>query len=64
MIRAWHCVVCQISIAAARGGAAAQAHPWNFESIDQLPVEVRNAINHLCGPPSRAAHYFVQLAGA
>jgi hypothetical protein len=50
--------VCQVSTAAARGGAAMADHPWNSEHINQLPVEVRNAISHLCGPSSRAAHYF------
>lgn len=50
--------VCQMSPTAARGGAATADHPWNSEHIDQLPAEVRSAISHLCGPSSRAAHYF------
>jgi hypothetical protein len=51
-------LVCQMSTAAARGGAGTADHPWNSEHINQLPAEVRGAVSHLCGPSLRAAHYF------
>ena len=41
-----------------RGSQVGHDDPWNPEHIDHLPLEVRNAVTHLCGSPPRAAHYF------
>jgi hypothetical protein len=51
-------LICQMSPAVARGGAGTADPPFNPEHINQLPPEIRNAINHLCGPSLRAGHYF------
>ena len=51
-------VIIHVSPAIARGSIGVGDHPWNPDHISQLPPEVRSAINHLCGPSSRAAHYF------
>ena len=50
--------ICHTSPAVARSSPGTADHPWNAEHIDHLPLEVRNAISRLCGPSSRAAHYF------
>ncbi len=49
---------CQVSLALARGSQVTHDDPWNAEHISQLPAEVRNALNRMCGQPPRAAHYF------
>ncbi|GLR84931.1 hypothetical protein [Bradyrhizobium iriomotense] len=41
-----------------RGSQVGHDDPWNREHIDHLPLEVRNAVNHMCGNSARAAHYF------
>lgn len=48
----------QTSLAFARGSQVAHDDPWNAEHISQLPTEIRNAVNRMCGEPPRAAHYF------
>jgi len=51
-------LICHISPAVARSSPGTADHPWNPEHVDHLPLEVRSAISHLCGPSFRAAHYF------
>jgi hypothetical protein len=51
-------LVCPMSPAVARSSPGTADHPWNPGHIDHLPLEIRNAISRLCGPSSRAAHYF------
>jgi hypothetical protein len=46
-------LICHMSPAVARSSPGTADHPWNPEHIDQLPLEVRNAISRLCGPASR-----------
>jgi hypothetical protein len=41
----------------ARGNQVAHDDPANYERIERLPPEVRNAVIHMCGDP-RAGHYF------
>ncbi|OAE97504.1 hypothetical protein AYJ54_35320 [Bradyrhizobium centrolobii] len=41
-----------------RGSQVGHDDPWNPEHIDQLPLNVRNAVTHMCGGMPRAAHYF------
>lgn len=43
--------------AIARGSQVGHDDPWNSEHIERLPLEVRNAVIHMCGDP-RAGHYF------
>jgi hypothetical protein len=52
-------VVGSISFASptfARGGQSSE-DPWNAGHINQLPVEIRNALARMCGSP-QGAHYF------
>ncbi|TWA97247.1 hypothetical protein [Bradyrhizobium stylosanthis] len=42
----------------ARGSQGGYDAPWNPEHIDRLPLEVRNAVAHMCRSSARAAHYF------
>jgi len=48
---------CNGTCALARGSLATHDDPWNSEHIDRLPLEVRNAVIHMCSNP-RAGHYF------
>ena len=41
----------------ARGGRSSE-DPWNPRHINQLPIEIRNALARMCGSQPRAAHYF------
>ena len=44
--------------ALARGSQARHDDPWNPDHIDNLPLEVRDAVAHMCRSSPRAAHYF------
>jgi hypothetical protein len=42
----------------ARGGMFQSHDPWNPEHINQLPVEIRNAVKRICSGSSWATHNF------
>jgi hypothetical protein len=42
----------------ARGGMFHSHDPWSPEHIDQLPVEIRNAVKRICSGSSWATHNF------
>ena len=44
--------------ALALGSQVGHDDPWNPEHINQLPLEVRDAVAQMCGSSPRAAHYF------
>lgn len=55
----WLIVACSMSLALARASLVTRDAPWNSEHIDQLPIEIRQAVDRMCGQQPRAAHYFV-----
>jgi hypothetical protein len=50
---------CNQPIALPRGSPIGRDDPWNWERIERLPPEVRNAVIRMREDhPSRAGHYF------
>ena len=51
-------LVCQVSAAVARGGAGTRITPGIPSTSTSCPRKSGARSVHLCGPSSRAAHYF------